>query len=89
MMLISQLVRLFPLPHRGGLNKARGILRLSRSNLTLLIRAITNHNFLGAHQNTVDSNSQHVAGFAKKKRKPLYISSRNAQFSGIHGRTYS
>ena len=37
--------------HFPDSRKARGILRLSRGYLTIMIRAITGHNFLGKHQN--------------------------------------
>ena len=50
-------------------NKAKGILRLSRSNLTLLIRAITNHNFLGAHQNKVDTNISTCYRFCEEENE--------------------
>ena len=40
--------------HYPDSQKARGILRLSRGYLTIMVRAITGHNFLGRHQNKID-----------------------------------
>lgn len=40
--------------HDPDPRKATGILRLSRGYLTTFVRAITGHNFLGKHQNTIN-----------------------------------
>ena len=50
-------------------NKAKGILRLSRSILTLLIRAITNHNFLGSHKKKVDPNISTCCRFCEEDKE--------------------
>ena len=50
-------------------NKAKGILNLSRGNLTVLIRALTNHNFLGYHQHKTNHNISKCCRFCEEEYK--------------------
>ena len=43
------------------------ILKLPRGKLTLLIRAITNHNFLGAHQHNIDPDISKCCRFCEEE----------------------
>ena len=52
--------------------KARGILRLSRGYLTIMIRAITGHNFLGKHQNRINPYISKVCRFCEQEEETFY-----------------
>ena len=52
--------------------KAKGILAQSRGVLGLLIKAITGHNFLGYHQNKVDSNISKVCRLCEEEYETFW-----------------
>ena len=58
--------------HTPDPNKSRGILRLSRGYLTIIVRAITGHNFLGKHQNHINPNISKVCRFCKEHEKTFF-----------------
>ena len=58
--------------HEPDPNKARGILRLSRGYLTVFVRALTGHNFLGKHQNYIDPQVSKVCRFCEEDEETFY-----------------
>ena len=58
--------------HTPDAGKARGILRLSRGYLTMFVRAITGHNFLGKHQNYIDPNISKVCRFCEEGEETFF-----------------
>ena len=58
--------------HTPDPDKARGILRLSRGYLTLFVRALTGHNFLGKHQNHVDPEISKVCRYCQEDEETFY-----------------
>ena len=55
--------------HVPDRNKAMGIIRLSRGYLTMFVRAITGHNFLGKHQNYIDPNISKTCRFCEEEEE--------------------
>ena len=58
--------------HYPDSRKARGILRLSRGYLTIMVQAITGHNFLGKHQNRIDPVISKVCRFCEQEEETFH-----------------
>ena len=58
--------------HTPDPNKNRGIIRLSRGDLTIFTRAITGHNFLGKHQNYIDPDISKVCRFCQENEETFF-----------------
>ena len=58
--------------HHSDSGKARGFLRLSRGYLTIMVRALTGHNFLGKHQNHINPDTSKVCRFREQEEETFH-----------------